>query len=217
MKLDESVSAVVTGGASGLGKATVTALREKGVKVAIFDLNRENGERVAKELGALYCEVNVMDEDGVDAGFAKARAENGQERILVNCAGGGRGGKTIARDKKTGEIVPFKLRGNLICKGKVEAYLTDLLEEMRHEMRQQLGDAIRDYDATGQAGKDRPTWICNGHCAQLTLVVTQQQWTLKTDEVFDKLQGGADYPPSGAIAFVDWMANHLLPRPSVLV
>ncbi len=47
-----SSSAVVTGGASGRGKATVTARREQGVKVAIFDVNTENGERVAKELGA---------------------------------------------------------------------------------------------------------------------------------------------------------------------
>lgn len=109
MKLDESISAVVTGGASGLGKATVTALRALGVKVAIFDLNKENGERVAKELGALFCEVNVMDEASVDEGFEKARAAHGQERCLVNCAGGGRGGKTIGRDKKTGEIIPFKI------------------------------------------------------------------------------------------------------------
>ena len=76
MKLDSSVSAVVTGGASGLGKATVKALRDLGVKVAIFDLNKENGERVAGELGAVFCEVNVMDEEGVDAAFAKARAAN---------------------------------------------------------------------------------------------------------------------------------------------
>ncbi len=109
MKLDSSVSAVVTGGASGLGKATVTALRELGVKVAIFDFNAETGEAAAKELGAIFCQVNVMDEDSVDAGFAKARAANGQERILVNCAGGGRGGKTVGRNKETGEVVPFKV------------------------------------------------------------------------------------------------------------
>ena len=107
MKLDSSVSAVVTGGASGLGAATVKALRDLGVKVAIFDLNPETGQKKADELGALFCEVNVMDEASVDAGFAKARAANGQERYLVNCAGGGRGGKTIARDKQTGEIKPF--------------------------------------------------------------------------------------------------------------
>ena len=109
MKLDSTVSAVVTGGASGLGAATVKALRDLGVKVAIFDLNPETGARKAEELGALFCEVNVMSEESVDAGFAKARAAHGQERILVNCAGGGRGGKTIARDKQTGEIKPFKV------------------------------------------------------------------------------------------------------------
>jgi NAD(P)-dependent dehydrogenase (short-subunit alcohol dehydrogenase family) len=108
MKLDASVSAVITGGASGLGRATAQALRDLGVKVAIFDLNPTTGEATAKALGAVFCEVNVMDEASVDAGFAKARAANGQERILVNCAGGGRGGKTIARDKQTGEIIPFK-------------------------------------------------------------------------------------------------------------
>lgn len=109
MKIDSSVSAIVTGGASGLGAATVKALRDLGVKVAIFDLNPETGARKAEELGALFCEVNVMSEESVDAGFVKARAAHGQERILVNCAGGGRGGKTIARDKQTGEIKPFKI------------------------------------------------------------------------------------------------------------
>jgi NAD(P)-dependent dehydrogenase (short-subunit alcohol dehydrogenase family) len=107
MKIDSSISAVVTGGASGLGAATVKALRELGVKVAIFDKNPETGEAKAAELGALYCEVDVMSEESVDAGFAKARAANGQERVLINCAGGGRGGKTIARDRETGAIKPF--------------------------------------------------------------------------------------------------------------
>src|SRR5215469_12768579 len=105
MRLDGSLSAVVTGGASGLGAASAKALRDQGVKVAIFDLNRENGERKAAELGALFCHVDVTDGAMVDAGFEKARAANGQERILINCAGGGRGGKTVARDKQTGEIV----------------------------------------------------------------------------------------------------------------
>jgi NAD(P)-dependent dehydrogenase (short-subunit alcohol dehydrogenase family) len=109
MKLDSSVSAVITGGASGLGRATASALRDLGVKVAIFDLNEETGTQTAKELGALFCKVNVMDEASVDEGFAKARAANGQERILVNCAGGGRGGKTVGRDKETNAIVPFKV------------------------------------------------------------------------------------------------------------
>ncbi len=110
MKLDGSISAVVTGGASRSRQGDRHGAARAGRDgYAIFDVNTENGERVAKELGATYCEVNVMDEASVDAGFAKARAANGQERCLVNCAGGGRGGKTIGRDKKTGEIVPFKI------------------------------------------------------------------------------------------------------------
>ena len=108
MKIDASVSAVITGGASGLGRATAKALRDLGAKVALFDKNPETGEATAAELGALFCEVDVMDDASVDAAFAKARAANGQERILVNCAGGGRGGKTIGRDKQTGEIIQFK-------------------------------------------------------------------------------------------------------------
>ena len=60
MKLDSSIAAVVTGGASGLGEATSRKLAAHGVKVAIFDLNDERGETLAKELGGVFCKVNVM-------------------------------------------------------------------------------------------------------------------------------------------------------------
>ena len=99
----------------------------------------------------------------------------------------------VSMTSNEGEVVPFKITGNLKCEGKVESYLTDTISKMRHEMRGQLGDSIQDYDKTGKAGKDRPAWIKNKHCAQLSLVVTQQQWTVKTDEVFDKIEGGQDY------------------------
>ncbi len=105
----KGLSAVVTGGASGLGAATARLLAAKGVKVALFDLNAEKGEAVAKEIGGVFCEVNVTDDQSVDAGFAKARAAIGQERILVNCAGTGNAIKTASRDKKTGEIKHFPL------------------------------------------------------------------------------------------------------------
>lgn len=109
MKLDNTVAAVVTGGASGLGAATARALAAKGVKVAIFDLQAEKGEAVAKEIGGVFCEVNVMDDASVDAGFAKARAAHGQERILVNCAGTGNAIKTASRSKEDGSIKHFPL------------------------------------------------------------------------------------------------------------
>lgn len=104
MQIDSTVAAVVTGGASGLGEATARALAAKGAKVALFDLNEERGEQVAGEIGGAFCKVDVTDEASVDAGFAKARAAHGQERVLVNCAGIGTVGKITRRDKETGEI-----------------------------------------------------------------------------------------------------------------
>jgi NAD(P)-dependent dehydrogenase (short-subunit alcohol dehydrogenase family) len=101
--------AVVTGGASGLGEATARALTAAGVKVAIFDLNEAKGAALAREIGGVFCKVNVTDEASVDEGFAKARAALGQERILVNCAGTGNAIKTASRDKNTGAIKHFPL------------------------------------------------------------------------------------------------------------
>ena len=109
MKLDSSISAVVTGGASGLGEATARALAAHGVKVALFDMNEEKGEAVAKDIGGVFCKVNVTSDADVDAGFEKARAAHGQERILVNCAGTGNAAKTAGRDRATGETKHFPL------------------------------------------------------------------------------------------------------------
>jgi NAD(P)-dependent dehydrogenase (short-subunit alcohol dehydrogenase family) len=109
MKLDSSISAVITGGASGLGAATARALAAKGVKVAIFDLQVEKGEAMAAEIGGVFCEVNVTSDESVDAGFEKARAANGQERILVNCAGTGSAMKTASRSKTDGSIKHYPL------------------------------------------------------------------------------------------------------------
>jgi NAD(P)-dependent dehydrogenase (short-subunit alcohol dehydrogenase family) len=107
MELNSSTVAVITGGASGLGEATARALAARGVKVALFDLQKDKGEKVAKEIGGVFCEVNVTSDESVEAGFKKARAALGQERILVNCAGTGSAQKTASRDKKTGEIRYF--------------------------------------------------------------------------------------------------------------
>nr|MCU0922225.1 SDR family oxidoreductase [Burkholderiaceae bacterium] len=107
MKLSSDISAIVTGGASGLGAATARRLARSGVKVALFDLNEAAGEALAKEIGGVFCKVDVTNEEQVDAGFAKARAAIGQERVLINCAGTGNAIKTASRDKKTGEIKAF--------------------------------------------------------------------------------------------------------------
>jgi NAD(P)-dependent dehydrogenase (short-subunit alcohol dehydrogenase family) len=104
MKLNNSISAVVTGGASGLGQAAAEALAAQDVKVAIFDINEERGEAVAHAIGGIFCNVNIMSEESAVQGFAKARAAHGQERILVHCAMASRRGKTLAFDKETGKF-----------------------------------------------------------------------------------------------------------------
>lgn len=107
MEITANIAAVVTGGASGLGEATARALAAKGAKVAIFDLQEEKGLQVAKEIGGIFCEVNVTSDESVEAGFAKAREAHGQERILVNCAGVGNAMKTVSRSKDDGTIRRF--------------------------------------------------------------------------------------------------------------
>jgi NAD(P)-dependent dehydrogenase (short-subunit alcohol dehydrogenase family) len=103
MKLDESIAAVVTGGASGLGKASAEALAAAGIKVAIFDLNEEAGQQVADAIGGVFCQVDITSEDSVVAGYDKARAAHGQERIVVHCAVVSGRGKTISFDKEAGQ------------------------------------------------------------------------------------------------------------------
>lgn len=111
MKLDSSITAVITGGASGLGAAAARALATHGVKVAIFDMNAQRGEELASELGGVFCSVNVTSEEQVDAGFHKARATLGQERIMLNCAGASNAFKTASRDKNTRAVKHFPLDG----------------------------------------------------------------------------------------------------------
>jgi NAD(P)-dependent dehydrogenase (short-subunit alcohol dehydrogenase family) len=107
MQITNETAAVVTGGASGLGEASARALADAGLKVAIFDLNAEKGEEIAKEIGGVFCNVNITDEDSVVAGFEKARAAHGQERVLVHCAQTSRGGKTVGKNRDTGGFKRF--------------------------------------------------------------------------------------------------------------
>ncbi|QIE54415.1 SDR family NAD(P)-dependent oxidoreductase [Pikeienuella piscinae] len=94
----EGIAAVVTGGASGLGEATARMLAGLGAKVALFDMNEAAGEAVAAEIGGVFAKVDVSDPQSVAAGFTKARAAHGQERVLVNCAGIAPPERTVNRD-----------------------------------------------------------------------------------------------------------------------
>ena len=74
MKLNSDMAAVVTGAASGLGEATARMLATQGVKVAILDLQKERGEKIAAEIGGAFFSTDVTNEASVDAALAGARA-----------------------------------------------------------------------------------------------------------------------------------------------
>ena len=97
MKLTEHVSAVVTGGASGLGEAVVRHLRSKGVKTTLFDMDDIRGQQVAADTSSVFINVDVSDATSVRLGFEEARQQHAQERLVVNCAGIAPAMKTVSR------------------------------------------------------------------------------------------------------------------------
>jgi len=92
--------AIITGGASGLGEATVRAIAAVAGRVAIFDLVKETGEKLASELGkaAVFCQVDVSDEEQVKVGVQTAIQVFGGVDVLVNCAGIGIPSKVLSKD-----------------------------------------------------------------------------------------------------------------------
>jgi NAD(P)-dependent dehydrogenase (short-subunit alcohol dehydrogenase family) len=102
----EGSSALVVGGASGLGEATARRLREQGAGVTIADVNAERGQALADELGAAFAACDVRDEAQVQAAVDAAAARPGGLRICVVCAGTGWAQK-IAGSKGPHPLVPM--------------------------------------------------------------------------------------------------------------
>lgn len=96
--LVDGVPAIVTGGGSGLGAATVHMLVERGARVTIVDMNEEAGAALAKETGALFCKCDVSREEDVDRALDMGQQAHGVARILVNCAGIAPAAKAVSRD-----------------------------------------------------------------------------------------------------------------------
>ncbi len=93
----QGTSAIVTGGASGLGEATVRRLTERGARVVVVDMQDDKGEALAKEVGGIFAHADVTDAAQVTAAVEAAR-ELGPLRSVVNCAGIGFAARTIGRD-----------------------------------------------------------------------------------------------------------------------
>jgi len=93
----KGTSAIVTGGASGLGEATARMLAERGARVVVADLQDDKGEQVASEIGGIFAHVDVTRTDEIIAAVEAAR-EMGPISSLVNCAGIGWAQRTVGRD-----------------------------------------------------------------------------------------------------------------------
>ena len=91
-------AALVSGGASGLGRTTAKALKNAGAKVALLDINEDQTASTAAELGAFAAPCDVTDAGSTEAAVARAREANGAARILVNCAGVGPAKRIVGRD-----------------------------------------------------------------------------------------------------------------------
>lgn len=91
--------AIVTGGASGLGYATVEKFVAEGGKVAIFDLNNERGAEIAEQMGdnVIFASVDVTSEESVVAGIAAVMDAFGAIHVCVNCAGTGNAIRTVGK------------------------------------------------------------------------------------------------------------------------
>ncbi len=107
MQLD-GLSALVTGGASGLGGATARALADQGARVTIFDLNEEAGQAHARAIGGLFVKTNVADDESVANAIAAAEAAHGVARVLVNCAGVAPAIKTVGRENLPHSLDAFR-------------------------------------------------------------------------------------------------------------
>ena len=119
MKLS-GTSAIVTGGASGLGGATAEALAADGAKVAIWDLNEEKGKAHAEKLGGVFFPVDVSSEDSVAKALEGSVAAHGTPSVLVNCAGIAIGEKTIGKNgphrlESYKKVLDVNLAGTFNC------------------------------------------------------------------------------------------------------
>jgi NAD(P)-dependent dehydrogenase (short-subunit alcohol dehydrogenase family) len=109
-------AAVVTGGGSGLGRATVEALAAKGARVGVFDLNPNAAADTAQAIGGVALVGDVVDSESVAAALAKAEAMHGPARVLVNCAGIGTPIRVVGKEGEPGPLGDFEkvIRVNLI-------------------------------------------------------------------------------------------------------
>ncbi|HEY1620985.1 MAG TPA: SDR family NAD(P)-dependent oxidoreductase [Streptosporangiaceae bacterium] len=107
MKLN-GTTAIVSGGASGLGEATVRELAAAGAAVVVADLNVERGGAIAAEVGGVFAATDVSDEESVRAAVAAAAGTGKPLRVAVSCAGIGWAARTVGRDGSPHDLASYR-------------------------------------------------------------------------------------------------------------
>jgi len=100
-------AALVTGGGSGLGEATARELARLGAKVAVLDLNLENAQRVAADIGGVAVVCDVANPDSMQAAIDTAAAAHGTARILMQIAGIGSAKRVVGKDGNAAPLEDF--------------------------------------------------------------------------------------------------------------
>ena len=149
--------ALVTGGASGLGQATVEKLVSKGAKVAILDINEQKANEIIEKLGAenvLFLPTNIMEEEPVINSINKIQEKFGALHIAVNCAGTGYPGRILGKDGPHPlDAFKFIIDLNLVGTFNVMRISAELMDKNEEVSESEKGVIINTASVAGYEGQ----------------------------------------------------------------
>ena len=156
MDLKDKV-ALVTGGASGLGQATVEAFVHKGSKVVILDINEDNANKLIENLGnenVIFISTNIMEENPVLEALNKIKSTFGGLHVAVNCAGTGYPGRILGKESPHPlDAFKFIVDLNLVGTFNVMRLAADLMDKNDPDLKGEKGVIIKTASVAGYEGQ----------------------------------------------------------------
>ena len=197
--------AVVTGGANGIGDATVRLFAAEGAKVAIVDIDDETGQKVARELRDAghvvdYWHADVSRAKEVEKAFADIVEEFGNITVLINNAGiaGGRGTPVVVAEEELDRVMATNLKGPFLCNKYAIPYM----------IKAGIGSIVNVASCYGVIGCDTPAYdaskgalramtksdaiVLRKHNIRVNSVHPGNIWTPLFEKLVDRLGGGAE-------------------------
>ena len=156
MNLDNKV-ALVTGGASGLGQATVEKFVEKGAKTVILDINEDNANKIIENLGddnVMFVSTNIMEEEPVVNAINQIKDKFGGLHIAVNCAGTGYPGRILGKEAPHPlDAFQFIINLNLVGTFNVMRIAAELMDKNEPDEKGEKGVIINTASVAGYEGQ----------------------------------------------------------------